>query len=130
LLSGFWSKDEILAAALGASEQSASYGLIYAILFVAALLTAGLTAFYTFRAYFMTFWGELKLPPEAGHHAHGDPHVAAHAHGHGDAEPVPASHGAAAAHGHGLPAAARLESPPVMWVPLAILAFFAAFIGL
>ena len=27
-----------------------------------ALFTAGLTAFYTFRAYFLTFWGDAKVP--------------------------------------------------------------------
>jgi NADH-quinone oxidoreductase subunit L len=32
--------------------------------------TALLTAFYTFRAYFMTFWGPEKFPEEAGHHPH------------------------------------------------------------
>src|SRR5262249_6474640 len=151
---GFWSKDEILAAALGASEHSDSYKAVYGALFFAALLTAALTAFYTFRAYFVTFWGELKLPPEAGQHAHADPHVASHAHGHGDAEPVPSGHEAAAAqghitgslpatshglptshitvaaHGHGPVAGAKLESPPLMTVPLIILAIFAAGIGL
>src|SRR5262249_18715659 len=56
---GFWSKDEILASALGASSDSPRYGAVYFLLFVAAIVTAGLTAFYTFRAYFRTFWGPL-----------------------------------------------------------------------
>src|SRR5262249_13708273 len=70
-LSGFWSKDEILAAVFDAShaEGNAAAG-VYMLLFISALVTAGLTAFYTFRAYFLTFWGELKVPHEAGHHAH------------------------------------------------------------
>src|SRR5439155_4464386 len=42
LFSCFWSKDEILAVALGASEYSG----VYTSLFASALLTAGLTAFY------------------------------------------------------------------------------------
>jgi NADH-quinone oxidoreductase subunit L len=46
---------------------------VYAILFWMAGFTALLTAFYTFRAFFMTFHGELKVPPEAGHHAHESP---------------------------------------------------------
>src|SRR5205085_11992765 len=46
---------------------------------------------YTFRAYFLTFWGEERIPPEAGHHAH--------------------------------------ESPPVMTVPLMVLAAGALFAG-
>ena len=39
-------------------------------LFWMALFTAGLTAFYTFRAVFMTFTGPTRVPEEAGHHAH------------------------------------------------------------
>ena len=38
-----------------------------------ALFTAFLTAFYTFRAYFMTFFGDLEVPYEAGDHAHEAP---------------------------------------------------------
>jgi NADH-quinone oxidoreductase subunit L len=30
---------------------------------------------YTFRAYFMTFWGLERIPDEAGHHAHESPPV-------------------------------------------------------
>src|SRR5207247_8717455 len=75
LLSGFWSKDEILGAAWDASFTGESYHSIYMLLFLIGLLTAGLTAFYTFRAYFLTFWGEEKIPPEAGHHAHESPPV-------------------------------------------------------
>ena len=75
-LSGFWSKDEILAvvgeaAALGYEP----YRNYYAILQNVALLVSLLTAFYTFRAYFKTFWGETKIPKEAGHHAHELPRV-------------------------------------------------------
>ena len=47
---GFFSKDEILAAAF---ENNM---LIY----VSSVLTAGLTAFYMFRLYFGIFWGEDK----------------------------------------------------------------------
>ncbi len=43
---------------------------LYGGLFWLALATAFMTAFYTFRAYFMTFHGELKTPEEAGDHAH------------------------------------------------------------
>jgi NADH-quinone oxidoreductase subunit L len=116
-LSGFWSKDEILDAAYHAGQHSSDRA-VYFLLFLAGLLTAFLTAFYTFRAYFRTFWGELKVPPEAG--AHGLPEHSSHGGGgqiHGKS---PAAHGAAGvAH----------ESPPVMTVPLVILAVFAAGIG-
>ncbi len=73
LLSGFWSKDEILGVVSEASSHA--YGNLYAVLFAVALITAGLTAFYTFRAYFRTFWGEVRIPPEAGEHAHESPLV-------------------------------------------------------
>ncbi len=45
------------------------------LLFWMSLLTAGLTAFYTFRAVFMTFTGPVRVPKEAGHHAHESPSV-------------------------------------------------------
>ena len=50
LLSGFWSKDMILAAAWEHNK----------ILFIVGVLTAVLTAFYMFRLYFMTFSGEYR----------------------------------------------------------------------
>ncbi len=78
LLSGFWSKDEILSATYSAWHASAgAQAIIYGLLFFSALFTAGLTAFYTARAYFMTFHGEEKFPPEAGHHPHEAPPVMA-----------------------------------------------------
>ena len=85
LLSGFWSKDEILGVV--AAAEPAPYSFLY----IGGLMTAGLTAFYTFRAYFLTFWGEERIPHEAGHHAH--------------------------------------ESPPIMTIPLIVLAIGAVAIG-
>jgi proton-translocating NADH-quinone oxidoreductase chain L len=73
-LAGFWSKDEILAVALGAGRFEGVYA-IYTLLFLSGLLTAALTAFYTFRAYFLTFWGPERIPPEAGEHAHESPPI-------------------------------------------------------
>jgi proton-translocating NADH-quinone oxidoreductase chain L len=73
-LAGFWSKDEVLAVALGARKFESVY-TIYTFLFLSGLLTAGLTAFYTFRAYFLTFWGPERIPPEAGEHAHESPTI-------------------------------------------------------
>jgi proton-translocating NADH-quinone oxidoreductase chain L len=120
-MSGFWSKDEIIAAAYFAGQHSS----LYQILFAMAVLTAGLTSFYTFRAYFMTFWGELKVPPEAYAHAHGgrgaEPAPAAHAH----AAEQPTPH-QAEPHSHDQ----VHESPPVMTVPLMVLAIGAVFVGL
>jgi len=73
LLSGFWSKDMILEALYLGADGNSPYSGAYYLLLLVALLTAGMTAFYTFRAYFLTFWGELRTPPEAGDHAHESP---------------------------------------------------------
>lgn len=76
-LAGFWSKDAILAAvyenALPGPDGNSAIATFYFVLFVAASFTAFLTAFYTFRAFFQTFYGEEKIPAEAGHHAHESP---------------------------------------------------------
>jgi len=64
-LSGFWSKDEILAGA-SAGQQNA-----YTIMLVFGLITAFLTAAYMGRAYWLTFWGKYR-----GHaHPHESPRV-------------------------------------------------------
>ncbi len=68
-LSGFWSKDAILASVHTAGQHEHWFHYLY----YAALATAFLTAFYTFRAYFWTFYGEERIPHEAGHHAHESP---------------------------------------------------------
>jgi len=67
LFSGFWSKDMILESTLEAGHGG-RFGTVYIILFVVALITALMTAFYTFRAYFRTFWGELRMPEGAHPH--------------------------------------------------------------
>ena len=74
LFSGFWSKDEILGVDFNAGH-SGTHAQAYLFLFVVGLVTAGLTAFYTFRGYFRTFWGEVRVPEEAGDHAHESPLV-------------------------------------------------------
>lgn len=71
-LAGFWSKDQILDAVHNASGV-ARYSGVYQFAFAACLLTAFLTAFYTFRAYFLTFWGPERIPHEAHGHAHESP---------------------------------------------------------
>ena len=62
-LSGFFSKDEILA---GAYEGPLGQPWLYWL----GALTAGLTAFYMFRALFMTFFGASRVAPEVEHHVH------------------------------------------------------------
>jgi len=72
LLSGFWSKDDILAV-LSEASHHAQYGSYFKVIQMIATATAALTAFYTFRAYFKTFHGEEKFPAAAGHHPHDAP---------------------------------------------------------
>jgi NADH-quinone oxidoreductase subunit L len=101
--SGFWSKDEILLFALADS----------AALYVVGIVTALLTAFYMTRQVIMVFFGEAKWTSlanedEAPEVAEGDEPVETH-HAHGEFKPH--------------------ESPPVMWIPLAVLALLAALGG-
>jgi NADH-quinone oxidoreductase subunit L len=100
---GFVSKDAIIEGAFASHRYGALYG------FLCTDIAAGLTAFYSWRLMFMTFFGKrgdwsASLPAAA----HG-------AHGHGDHD-----HGDHSAH----------ESPRVMLAPLAVLALGAAFAGM
>jgi NADH-quinone oxidoreductase subunit L len=61
IFAGFFSKDEILA-------ESVNRG--YTIFYVVGAVTAFMTAFYTFRMMFMTFWGEWRGPKAAWEHIH------------------------------------------------------------
>ena len=131
--SGFWSKDEIVIAAW---ERSRVLGLVM-------LVTAFLTAYYSFRLYFRVFEGPEMIPAApAGHgHSHaadthaaasasairaGDPHESgvddhlthkAPAHDHG-------GHGRHGDHGH------HNHEPALMIIPLVVLAIGAVFGGL
>jgi NADH-quinone oxidoreductase subunit L len=69
---GFWSKDAILAAVADRAVGAGGGGFFW-ILYGAGLLAALLTAIYAFRAFFLTFYGEERIPEEAGHHAHESP---------------------------------------------------------
>jgi len=46
---------------------------VYWWLYYGGILTAFLTAFYTFRAFSLTFYGPERIPHQAGHHAHESP---------------------------------------------------------
>ena len=83
------------AGSVSATDSSGTFRILYGM----SLFTAFLTAFYTFRAVFMTFTGPTRVPDEAGHHHHGQAGSAAH------------------------------ESPPVMTIPLVILAVAATISG-
>jgi NADH-quinone oxidoreductase subunit L len=104
--SGFYSKDAIIDAAYvaGRSDGIANFA------FIAGLIAAGLTSFYSWRLIFMTFHGAPKWQ-EAGAHEDHDDHAAAHG---------------AQSHGHDEP---PREAPWNMRVPLLLLALGAVAAG-
>ena len=115
-LAGFFSKDEILG-----QEFFSPYG--GKVLWAIAVITAGLTSFYMFRLWFMTFFGELRLGQvDVGEEAHAAT-APAHA-GHGAASQA---HGHADDHGHGH--GGVHESPWIMLGPLVVLAIGAVVAG-
>ncbi|MET0625121.1 MAG: NADH-quinone oxidoreductase subunit L [Pyrinomonadaceae bacterium] len=124
LLSGFFSKDEILWKTW--SSESLGTAGAGKILWVVGIITAGLTAVYMTRMMVMTFWGSERFR-EA--HAGGQADEA-HAHAHDEgAKPHDAHHAAAdlgdeedehEEHHHG-PVEPH-ESPSVMTLPLIVLA--------
>ena len=61
IFAGFFSKDEILAEAFNRG---------YLVFYLVGIIVAFMTAFYTFRMIFMTFWGEWRGPADAWHHVH------------------------------------------------------------
>jgi NADH-quinone oxidoreductase subunit L len=83
--SGYFSKDAILIATANTDIWGADYA------YMAVLLGVFVTAFYSFRMFFLVFHGEERM----------DEHTRAHLH----------------------------ETPPVVWVPLVLLAIPSAIIG-
>jgi NADH-quinone oxidoreductase subunit L len=63
-LAGFWSKDDIINGAYQSARAGSSVGWF---VFLAALLTAFLTAAYVARMIALTFFGEAKYDPEHVH---------------------------------------------------------------
>jgi NADH-quinone oxidoreductase subunit L len=63
-LAGFFSKDEILWSA---------WALGHPVVWLAGLITAGLTAFYMFRLMFLAFHGEERFSTQSRHHLHESP---------------------------------------------------------
>jgi len=83
--SGYFSKDAILIA----TKNSDIWGADYA--YLAVLLGVFVTAFYSFRMFFLVFHGEERMDEDTRSHLH--------------------------------------ETPPVVWVPLVLLAIPSAIIG-
>jgi NADH-quinone oxidoreductase subunit L len=61
--SGFFSKDEILAATFAHNTT----------FYVIGVITAMLTSFYMFRMMYLTFWGKFRGTHEQEHHLHESP---------------------------------------------------------
>jgi NADH-quinone oxidoreductase subunit L len=68
LTAGFFSKDEILASAWAS-------GSLGQVLTLFGLVTALLTAFYSFRLVFVTFWGPSHVDPHHADHVHEPSHT-------------------------------------------------------
>jgi NADH-quinone oxidoreductase subunit L len=97
-LSGFYSKDSIIEAVAASHVPGAGFGHF------AVLAGVFVTAFYSFRMYFLVFHGKERFPAHGS--GHGD-------HGHDD-------------HGHG---GTPHESPWVVTLPLVLLAIPSLVIG-
>jgi NADH-quinone oxidoreductase subunit L len=106
--SGFYSKDSIIEAVHASQLPAAGWA------YFAVVAGVFVTAFYSFRMYFLVFHGKENFhhkpfPGEHDHHADDD-------HAHGDD------------HGHGQPHTPH-ESPLVVWLPLVLLAIPSVLIG-
>ena len=66
LTSGFFSKDDLLISAWSA-------GSLGRFLTILGLVTALMTAFYSFRLVFVTFWGPSRVDPHHAGHIHESP---------------------------------------------------------
>jgi len=114
-LSGFYSKDSIIEAVQLSHIPGAGYA------YFCVIAGVFVTAFYSFRMYFLVFHGEERFGKAVEHHhdAHDD-HGSAHVdddHGHDE-------------HHHGLaPGQKPHESPWVVTVPLVLLAIPSVLIG-
>ena len=98
--SGFYSKDSIIEAVHASHLPGAGFA------YFAVVAGVFVTAFYSFRMYFLVFHGEERFrhKPFPGEHDHPDEHGHVHVH-----EPH--------------------ESPAVVWVPLVLLAIPSVLIG-
>ncbi len=67
---GFVSKDVIIEGAFFAGEAGRAFGYFA---FVMGLLAAVMTAFYSWRLIFLTFWGKSRAPESVRKHPHAVP---------------------------------------------------------
>ncbi len=70
---GFWSKDLIIEATM--VREFTEYGWVGSFGYFAVLTAVFMTAFYTFRMFFLTFHNSDRLPAETKPHVHESPKV-------------------------------------------------------
>ena len=109
-LAGFWSKDEILSSLL--AQATANHKAISYLLWGIAIVTVALTAFYMFRLFYGIFMGDYRGSGRASHE--GDEEEGE------EEEPSHRTTGRLTIH----------EAPPIMTIPLIILAVLSIIGGL
>src|SRR3954471_3014421 len=107
-LAGFYSKDAIINATFGGHGGMATYA------FILLVVSAGMTSFYSWRQFLMTFHGRYRGLDHDDHHHNAADEVPQDDHGHHHAPRLEEVH----------------ESPLVMLVPLGVLALGAVFAGM
>jgi len=127
-LSGFYSKETIIEAVSLSNLPGSGFA------YFAVVAGVFVTAFYSFRLYFLVFHGEERFgkveaeyaevkvaKPDEAHHGHGDDHAAHDDHAKDD-HTVHEHHGLA-------PGQKPHETPWVVWLPLVLLAIPSLAIG-
>ncbi len=102
-LAGFWSKDDILSSLL--ANATSGGGVVFYLLWGIGIFTAGLTAFYMFRLFFGIFEGGYRGTGPVEHALDGEEEEEGIKHGHQPRSDYDIH-----------------EAPPVMTVPMMILA--------
>ena len=116
-LAGFYSKDAIINSTFAAHTGVGSFA------FALLLVSAGMTSFYSWRQFLLTFHGRYRGGDM-------DPHEVHHDEAHDEPLRGVADTGHSQTHQHHLPALSEIhEAPRVMLVPLGLLAIGALFAG-
>ncbi|WP_112664104.1 NADH-quinone oxidoreductase subunit L [Microvirga flavescens] len=112
---GYYSKDAIIEAAYAAHSPAGSFA------FLATVVAAFMTSFYSWRLFFLTFEGKARWNGEAHTHEGAEHNASGHdvSHAHADHSHDDHGHGAHKPH----------ESPLVMLIPLLVLAIGAVVAG-
>ncbi len=117
---GFYSKDAIIEAAYVSHRPGAAFA------FLATVIAAGMTSFYSWRLFFLTFEGRARWGSHGAEaHAPSDHEGVAHDDHSRDIEPASHADHEHGAHGDHTPH----ESPLTMLVPLGVLALGAIVTG-